>query len=105
MPKGCFDFVVTGIRVYANNRVWTLRGASRRCFSPWISPPNSMLGFEVYTLTPLFSKMARRSERDGCYDLIMFNFGRPQTAGDWIVHFLGAVVALFLIWWMIWVFA
>lgn len=30
----------------------------------------------------------------------MFNFGRPKTAADWIVHILGAIVALFLIWWM-----
>jgi hypothetical protein len=31
----------------------------------------------------------------------MFNFGRPKTAGDWIVHVLGALVALFLIWWLV----
>jgi hypothetical protein len=31
----------------------------------------------------------------------MFNFGRPKTAGDWIVHLSGAVIALFLIWWML----
>jgi hypothetical protein len=31
----------------------------------------------------------------------MFNFGKPQTAGDWIVHIAGAIVAIFLIWWML----
>jgi hypothetical protein len=31
----------------------------------------------------------------------MFNFGRPKTASDWIVHILGAVVAIFLVWWML----
>jgi hypothetical protein len=31
----------------------------------------------------------------------MFNFGRPRSAGDWIVHAVGALIALFLIWWML----
>lgn len=31
----------------------------------------------------------------------MFNFGRPRTAGDWVVHLVGALIALFLIWWML----
>jgi len=31
----------------------------------------------------------------------MFNFGQPKTVGDWIVHIAGAIVALFLIWWML----
>ena len=31
----------------------------------------------------------------------MFNFGRPKTAGDWIVHIAGAIVAIFLVWWML----
>jgi hypothetical protein len=30
-----------------------------------------------------------------------FNFGRPRTAGDWVVHVLGVIVALFLIWWLL----
>lgn len=33
--------------------------------------------------------------------LRMFNFGRPKTAGDWIVHIAGAIVAMLLIWWML----
>lgn len=32
---------------------------------------------------------------------IVFNFGKPKTAGDWIVHIAGAVVAIFLVWWML----
>ena len=31
----------------------------------------------------------------------MFNFGKPKTVGDWIVHIAGAVVAIFLVWWML----
>jgi hypothetical protein len=30
----------------------------------------------------------------------MFHFGKPKTAGEWVVHVVGAIVALFLIWWM-----
>jgi hypothetical protein len=36
-----------------------------------------------------------------CYHAIVFNFGRPQTPGDWIVHIAGAIVAIFLVWWML----
>jgi len=31
----------------------------------------------------------------------VFNFGKPKTVGDWIVHVAGAVVAVFLVWWML----
>ena len=31
----------------------------------------------------------------------MFNFGKPKTVGDWIIHIAGAVVAIFLVWWML----
>jgi hypothetical protein len=31
----------------------------------------------------------------------MFNFGKPKTAADWIVHIAGAIVAIFLVWWML----
>jgi hypothetical protein len=37
----------------------------------------------------------------GCYYCRMFNFGKPKTAGDWIVHIAGAIVAIFLVWWML----
>jgi hypothetical protein len=36
-----------------------------------------------------------------CYHRRMFNFGKPKTAGDWIVHIAGAIVAIFLVWWML----
>jgi hypothetical protein len=36
-----------------------------------------------------------------CYDATVFNFGRPKTLGDWIVHIAGAIVAVFLVWWML----
>jgi hypothetical protein len=38
---------------------------------------------------------------DPCYDAVVFNFGKPKTVGDWIVHIAGAIVALFLVWWML----
>jgi hypothetical protein len=38
---------------------------------------------------------------DQCYDAFVFNFGKPKTVGDWIVHIAGAIVALFLVWWML----
>jgi hypothetical protein len=44
--------------------------------------------------------MLRRLSR-GCYHCRMFNFGKPKTAGDWIVHIAGAIVAIFLVWWML----
>jgi len=31
----------------------------------------------------------------------MFNFGKPKTAGEWIVHIAGAIVAILLVWWML----
>jgi len=36
-----------------------------------------------------------------CYHCCMFNFGKPKTAGDWIIHIAGGIVALFLVWWML----
>lgn len=36
-----------------------------------------------------------------CYHSPMFNFGQPKAAGDWIVHIAGAIIALFLVWWML----
>jgi len=42
-----------------------------------------------------------RHLRWGCYHGRMFNFGKPKTAGDWIVHIAGAIVALLLVWWML----
>jgi hypothetical protein len=31
----------------------------------------------------------------------VFNFGRPKTPGDWIVHIADAIVAIFLVWWLL----
>jgi hypothetical protein len=31
----------------------------------------------------------------------VFNFGNPKTPGQWIGHIVGALIALFLIWWML----
>ena len=42
-----------------------------------------------------------RRRRPPCYDAIMFNFGKPKTVGDWVVHIAGAIVAIFLVWWML----
>jgi undecaprenyl pyrophosphate phosphatase UppP len=36
-----------------------------------------------------------------CYDGVVFNFGNPQTPGQWIGHIVGAIIALFLIWWLL----
>jgi len=36
-----------------------------------------------------------------CYDYRMFNFGNPKTAGDWIVHIVGAIIAILLVGWML----
>jgi hypothetical protein len=36
-----------------------------------------------------------------CYDAFVFNFGKPKTVGDWIVHVAGTIVAIFLVWWML----
>jgi len=39
--------------------------------------------------------------REGLLHCCMFNFGKPKSAGDWIVHIAGAIVALFLVWFML----
>jgi hypothetical protein len=31
----------------------------------------------------------------------VFNLGSPKTGGDWIVHIVAAIVAIFLVWWML----
>ncbi len=43
----------------------------------------------------------RQNGARGCYDRPVFNFGRPKTSGQWIVHVAGAIVALFLVWWVL----
>jgi hypothetical protein len=44
---------------------------------------------------------ANRGAAPACYHCPMFNFGKPKTAGDWIVHIVGAALAIFLVWWML----
>jgi len=34
----------------------------------------------------------------------MFNLGKPRTPGQWLGHVAMALVALFLVWWMIRIF-
>jgi hypothetical protein len=43
------------------------------------------------------------SPNDGedCYRCRVFNFGRPKTSGQWIGHIAMAIIALFLVWWML----
>jgi len=54
------------------------------------------------SLTLSMSAMAMlRHLRGACYHRRMFNFGKPKTAGDWIVHITGAIVAIFLVCWML----
>ena len=36
-----------------------------------------------------------------CYDCPVFNFGTPKTPGQWIGHILAAIVALFLLLWLV----
>jgi len=31
----------------------------------------------------------------------MFKLGKPETAGQWIVHVVLGIIALALIWWMV----
>lgn len=54
------------------------------------------------------SQLVRRcvdNVRSGsCYYYTVFNFGRPKTPGQWIAHIVGAIVALFLIGWMLWAY-
>ncbi len=35
----------------------------------------------------------------------MFSFGRPKTPAQWIGHLVLGVVALFLVWWMLKMYA
>jgi len=36
-----------------------------------------------------------------CYHRRMFNFGKQKSAGDWIVHIAGGIVAILLVAWML----
>ena len=59
-----------------------------------------------YSVRNLPTVNHRKQVRDAtsaapCYHGRMFNFGKPKTPGDWIIHIAGAIVALYLIWWML----
>lgn len=47
------------------------------------------------------SASAKSQEDSECYHSQMFNFGKPKTAGDWIAHLVLALIAIFLIWWLL----
>lgn len=46
-------------------------------------------------------QITRLWRRGACYHLEMFRIGRPETPGQWIAHILLAIVALFLVAWML----
>jgi len=46
-------------------------------------------------------RAAELPDLHACYDSFVFNLGSPKTGGDWIVHIAGAIVAIFLVWWML----
>ena len=46
----------------------------------------------------LDSRLKRRTK---CYDWSVFNFGKPKTGSQWMAHVVLAIVALFLVWWML----
>ena len=68
-------------------------------------PTGSGAGYcsDGYSLAPVPGAVEsrRHSLCPACYYPHMFNFGQPKTVGDWIVHIAGAVIALFLVWWML----
>jgi predicted cupin superfamily sugar epimerase len=63
---------------------------------------------QVIVMRGFFERAEKKGKNRGeavcvcpCYDFVVFNFGKPQTLGDWIVHIAGAIVAVFLVWWML----
>ena len=48
-----------------------------------------------------FAPSPKKRVDQHCYHCLMFNFGKPKTAADWLVHVAGAIVALFLVWWLL----
>jgi len=35
----------------------------------------------------------------------VFNFGRPNTPGQWMGHIVLGIIALFLVWWLLQLYA
>jgi hypothetical protein len=55
---------------------------------------------QVAIVTPFFEEPSS-IENGECYDCCVFNFGKPKTPGQWIGHVVAAIIALFLVWWML----
>ena len=57
-------------------------------------------------MPPLYNIRRRCGDNGGvCHGgllhcVAMFRFGKPKTPGEWMIHVVGAMIALFLIWWM-----
>ena len=54
-----------------------------------------------FEFAPPLKEVCRQFIPPDCYHCLMFNFGKPKTAADWLVHVAGAIVALFLVWWLL----
>jgi hypothetical protein len=52
-------------------------------------------------LTSDLSGLHADVDAERCYDCRVFNFGKPKTPGQWIGHVLAAIVALFLLFWLV----
>jgi hypothetical protein len=86
----------------------TTGGAPLLAFEKWPRPTVDTRGFSCRQISEShkrygdFSPVADGSPPGvACYDSIVFNFGSPKTPGDWLVHLAGAIVAIFLVWWML----
>jgi len=64
-------------------------------------------GILAPSLVAFLAVCPNNSANDGydCYHCRVFNFGRPKSTGQWVAHFAMAIIALFLVWWMLRVYA
>jgi hypothetical protein len=62
--------------------------------------PHAIAGRTLAVCPKRLGKQRRRLLR-----LSRVKLGRPKTAGQWIGHFAMAIIALFLVWWMLRVYA
>jgi len=67
----------------------------------WANSKLPTVSFGVFSPLDADNCAVRGHLRGTCYHCRMFNFGKPKTAADWIVHIAGAIVAIFLVWWML----
>ena len=89
----------------AASRRWKVLGRSRQPV-PFLAALSALnqreQAFSQRCAGPVRCEIAILRHRAlGLLRLRMFNFGKPKTAGDWLVHIAGAIVALFLVWWML----